>query len=82
MPPKEISKARLAKMLEDRRRSFPARIEAHARSVLLQREVRQRMMQHLRDAERHHIGQSLSPMGENDAYLTRMRRELILGSLR
>ena len=82
MAPKEIPKARLAKMLEDRRRSFPARIEAHVRSVLLQREVRQRMMQHLRDAEQHHIGQNLSPMGENDAYLTRMRRELILASLR
>ena len=78
---KQSPAARLAKLLEDRRRSFPARVEAHARNVFLQREVRNRMMQHLRDSELQHIGQNTSATGEHDAYLTRMRRELIIASL-
>ena len=81
MAPKQIPAARLAKILEDRRRSFPQRVEAHARNVFLQREIRQRMLQHLRDSEQHHIGQNISPMGENDASLVRARRELILATL-
>jgi hypothetical protein len=76
-----LSKAAIAKILEDRRRSFPLRIEAHARSVFHQREIRQRMMQHLRESEKHHIGQNVSPMGMNDELLTRQRREMLIASL-
>ena len=62
MPTKALSRAAIAKLLEDRRKSFPARVEAHAKSVFLQREVRQRMLQHLRESEQAHIGMSMSPL--------------------
>ena len=55
MPPNNLSRAAIAKLLEERRRSFPQRVEAHARTVFEQREIRQRMMQHLREAEQHYI---------------------------
>ena len=58
MPTKGLSRAAIAKLLEERRRSSPQCVEAHARSAFLQREIRQRMVQHLRGAEQHHIGQS------------------------
>ena len=74
-------KATIAKMLEDCRKSFPLRIEAHARSVFLQREIRQRMMQNVRESEKHHIGQNVSSMGMNDELLTRTRREMLIASL-
>ena len=76
-----VSRAAIAKLLEDGRKSFPLRVEAHAKSVFLQREIRQRMMQHLREAEQHHIGQNMSPMGVRDESLTRARRELLIASL-
>ena len=81
VPTKAISRAAIAKLLEDRRKSFPLRAEAHAKSVFLQREIRQRMMQHLREAEQHHIGQNMSPMGMHDEGLTRATRELLIASL-
>ena len=81
VPTKALSRAAIAKLLEDRRKSFPARVEAHAKSVFLQREVRQQMLQHLREAEHHHIGQSMSPLGLHDEALTRARRELLIASL-
>jgi hypothetical protein len=56
-------------------------MEAHARSVFLQREIRQKMMQHLRESEQHHIGMSMSPLGMHDESLTRARRELMIASL-
>ena len=71
MPTKALSRAAIAKLLEDRRKSFPARVEARARSVFLQREIRQKMLQHLKEAEQHHIGMSISPMGMHDESLTR-----------
>ena len=43
-------------------RAFPARVEAHARSVFLQREIRQSMLQHLRESEAAHIGQRRGPV--------------------
>ena len=73
MPAKALSRAAIAKLLEKRRRSFPQRVEAHARSVLLQREIRQRMVQHLREAEQHHIGQNMSPLGMHDEAQVVMR---------
>ena len=81
VPTKALSRAAIAKLLEDRRKSYPARMETHARSVFLQREIRQKMLQHLREAEQHHIGQSMSPMGMHDEGLTRARRELLIASL-
>ena len=81
MPTKALSRAAIAKLLEDRRKSFPARVEAHAKSVFLQREIRQRMLQHLREAEHHHIGMSMSGMGMHDEGLSRARRELLIASL-
>ena len=42
VPTKALSRAAIAKLLEDRRKSYPARMEAHARSVFLQREIRQK----------------------------------------
>ena len=71
-----VPRAKLAKLLEDRRNSFAARIEGSA-----PREIRRRLHQHLREAEQHHIGQNLSPMGANDEQLTRARRELLMASL-
>ena len=44
VPTKALSRAAIAKLLEDRRKSFPARVEAHAKIVFLQREIRQRML--------------------------------------
>ena len=64
-PKETLSRVALVKLLEDRRRSFPARVEGHARNVFQQREIRRRMMQHLREAEQHHIG-NMSPMGMHD----------------
>ena len=81
VPTKALSRAAIAKLLEDRRKSFPARVEAHAKSVFLQREIRQRMLQHLREAEQNHIGMSMSGMGMHDEGLTRARRELLIASL-
>ena len=81
MPTKALSRAAIAKLLEDRRKSFPARVEAHAKSVFLQREVRQRMLQHLREAEQQHIGMSMSPLGIYDEGLSRASRELLIASL-
>ena len=81
MPTKALSRAAIAKLLEDRRKSFPARVEAHAKSVFLQREVRQRMLQHLRESEQAHIGMSMSPLGIYDESLSRARRELLIASL-
>ena len=81
MPVGKLSRAAIAKLLEERRRSFPHRIEAQARSVFDQRATRQRMLQHLRESTMHHIGQSVSPMGSNDEYLTRQRREMLIASL-
>ena len=78
---KSMSRAAVAKLLEDRRKSFPLRVEANARSAFLQREIRQRMLQHLREAEQHHIGQSMSPLGIHDEGLSRARRELLIASL-
>ena len=69
MSTKGLSRAAIAKMLEERRRSLPQRVEAHAR------EIRQRTMQHLREAEQHHIGQNMSPLGMHDEYLTRAKRD-------
>ena len=82
MPTKGHSKAAIANLLEERRKPFPARAEAHARSVFLQREIRQRTMQHLRDAEQHRIGLGMSPLGMHEEYLTRARRDLLIASLR
>ena len=81
VPTKALSRAAIAKVLEDRRKSYPARMEAHARSVFLQREIRRKMLQHLREAEQHHIGQNMSGMGMHDEGLTRARRELLIASL-
>ena len=81
VPTKALSRAAIAKLPEDRRKTFPLRVEAHARSVFLQREIRQRMMQHLRQAEQHHIGMSMSPLGMHDEGLTRARRELLIAPL-
>jgi len=81
VPTKALSRAAIAKLLEDRRKSFPARVEAHARSVFLQREIRQRMLQHLRESEAAHIGMSMSPLGIHDESLSRARRELLIASL-
>ena len=81
VPTKAMSRAAIAKLLEGRRKSFPLRVEAHAKSVFLQREIRQRMMQHLREAEQHHIGQNIGPMGMHDEYLTRARWDLLIASL-
>jgi hypothetical protein len=80
LPTKALSRAAIAQLLEDLRKSFPARVEAHAKSVFLQREIRQRMLQHLRESEQHHIG-NMSPMGMHDEGLTRARRELLIASL-
>jgi hypothetical protein len=68
-----VPRAKLAKLLEDRRNSFAARVEGSARSAFLQREIRRRLHQH--------IGQNISPMGANDEKLTRARRELLMASL-
>ena len=81
VPTKALSRAAIAKLLEDRRKSYPARMEAHARSVFFQRETLQKMLQHLREAEQHHIGQNMSGMGMHDENLTRARRELFIASL-
>ena len=81
MPTKALSRAAIAKLLEDRRKSFPARVEAHAKSVFLQREVRQRMLQHLREGEAAHIGQNMSSLGVHHEGLSRARRELLIASL-
>ena len=81
MPTKALSRAAIAKILEDRRKSYPARVEAHASSVFLQREIRQKMMQHLREAEQHHIGMSMNPVGVHDESLKRAWRELLIASL-
>ena len=81
VPSKALSRAAIAKLLEDRRKSYPARMEAHAKSVFLQREIRQRMLQHLRESEAAHIGQSISPLGMHDEGLSRARRELLIASL-
>ena len=82
VPTKALSRAAIAHLLEDRRKSFPARVEAHAKSVFLQREIRQRMLQHLREAEQHHIGSiTSSGMGMHDEGLTRASRELLIASL-
>ena len=81
VPTKALSRAAIAQLLEDRRKSFPARVEAHAKSVFLQREIRQRMLQHLREGEQHHIGQNMFALGMHDEGLTRARRELLLASL-
>ena len=45
MPTKGLSRAAISKLLEERRKSFPARAEANTRSVSLQRELRQRKTQ-------------------------------------
>jgi hypothetical protein len=76
-----IPRGKLAKIMEDRRNSFAARVEGQTRNAMLQREVRRRLHQGLRDAELHHINQNISPMGANDAYLMRQRRELLLANL-
>ena len=76
-----IPRARLAKILEERRQSFAARIQSQEKNQLLQREIRRRLHQHLRTAEEHHINKNISPMGANDAYLTRQRRELLMANL-
>ena len=77
-----IPASRLHKIMEERRRSFPLRMETHARSVLLQRDLRRRMAQHVRDAQNAHIGVTpVGHTGENAAYMTAMRRELLLGTL-
>ena len=81
MPTKALSRAAIAKLLEDRRKSYPARMEAHARSVFLQCDSRQKKLQQLREAEQHHIGMSMSPMEMHDEGLTRARRELLIASL-
>ena len=81
VPTKALSRPAIAQLLEDRRKSFPARVEAHAKCVFLQREIRQRMLQHLREAEQHQIGQNMSGMGMHDEGLTRARRELLIASL-
>ena len=81
VPTKAMSRAAVAKLLEDRRKSFPLRVEAHARSVFVQREIRQRVLQHLRESEQHHIGMSMIPLGMHDEGLTRARRELLIASL-
>ena len=39
------------------------------------------MMQLLQEAEQHHIGQNMSPLGMHDDYLTRARRDLLIASL-
>ena len=81
VPTKALSRAAIAKLLEDRRKSFPARVEAHAKSVFLQREIRQRMLQHLRESEAAHIGQNMSSLGVHHEGLSRARRELLIASL-
>ena len=82
MKEKRIPQSQLHKMLEERRRSFPLRVENHARSVLLQRELRRRMAQHIRDAENEHIGVSpVAHMGESALYMNSLRRELLLRTL-
>ena len=81
VPTKALSRAAIAKLLKDRRKSYPARMEAHSRSVFLQREIRQKMMQHLREAEQNHIGMSMSGMGMYDESLSRAKRELLIASL-
>jgi len=74
--------AQISKMLEDRRRSFTARVEGHASHVMLQRELRRKMLQSFRDAEDHHIHQNLSPMGENSDFISGLRRDILLAALR
>ena len=82
MKEKRIPQSQLHKMLEERRRSFPLRMENHARSVLLQRELRRRMAQHIRDAENEHIGVTpVGHTGENAFYMNSLRRELLLRAL-
>jgi hypothetical protein len=76
-----IPRGKLAKIMEDRRNSFATRVEGQTRNAMLQREVRRRLHQGLRDAELHHINQNISPMGANDATLMRQRRELLLANL-
>jgi hypothetical protein len=76
-----IPMAKLAKIMMDRRSSFAARVEGQTRNVLLQREVRRRLHQGLREVEEHHINQNISPMGANDANLMRQRRELLMAHL-
>ena len=58
------------------------RILAHARNVLVQRELRRNFVRILRQAEREHIGQGISPVGSNDQNLERLRRDLLLSGLR
>jgi hypothetical protein len=77
----KLSRAEIVKLLEERRRSFHLRVEAQARSAFQQREIRQRMLQHLRDSEKHNIGMNVSPMGAHVEYLTRARREMLIASL-
>ena len=81
VPTKPLSMAAIAKLLEDRCKSLAARVESHARSVFLQREIRQRMLQHLRESEAAHIGQSMGPLGIHDEGLSRARRELLIAAL-
>ena len=76
-----MNRGQVAKLLEDRRKSFANRVEAQANHIFLHREMRRRMIASLREAEQHHIGQNVSPMGNSSEYLTRMRREMLLASL-
>ena len=81
MKTRPLSRGEIHKLLEDRRKSFAARVEAQANHVFLQREVRRRMLANLRESEQHHIGRNISPMGADSEYLTRLRREMLIASL-
>ena len=82
IPAKNLSRAAIAKLLEARRRSWPQqRAKAHARTGFMQREIRQRMTQHLQEKGQHHIGHKVSPMGANDEYISRACRGGCLSQL-
>ena len=63
------------------RLSYQARVLNHSRNVLVQRELRRNLNRALRQAEREHIGQGISPLGSNDGDLMSLRRELLLSGL-
>ena len=58
------------------------RVLAHARNVLVQREIRRNIMRSLRQAEREHVHGISSRIGETDQNLERLRRELLLAGMR
>ena len=78
---RQMTRAEVHKLLEERRKSFPLRVEAQANHVFLQREVRRRMLDGLRQAEKNHIGEMSQNSYAGSEYMTRLRREMLLASL-